>query len=50
MGLGLDNFLKEANSGKGLKVPGWVKPHFQYVVPAIIIFLYVYGMVTFPWK
>jgi len=49
-GWGWDNFLQEANSGKGLKVKNWMKPHFQYVVPAIIIFLYVYGLFTFPWR
>jgi len=49
-GWGWDNFLQEANSGKGLKVKSWMKPHFQYVVPAVIIFLYVYGLFTFPWK
>ena len=49
-GWGWDNFLQEANAGKGLKVKNWMKPHFQYVVPAIIIFLYVYGLFTFPWR
>ncbi len=49
-GWGCDNFLAEANTGKGLKVPTWMKPHFRFVVPAIIIFLYVYGLFTFPWK
>jgi len=49
-GWGWDNFLQEANSGKGLKVKSWMKPHFQYVVPAIIIFLYVYGLFTFSWR
>ncbi|MBP1558782.1 MAG: sodium-dependent transporter, partial [Oscillospiraceae bacterium] len=49
-GWGWDNFLQEANSGKGLKVKSWMKPHFQYVVPGIIIFLYVYGLFTFPWR
>ena len=49
-GWGWDNFLQEANAGKGLKVKNWMKPHFQYVVPAIIIFLYIYGLFTFAWK
>jgi NSS family neurotransmitter:Na+ symporter len=49
-GWGWDNFVQEANSGKGLKVKSWMKPHFQYVVPAVIIFLYVYGLFTFAWK
>ena len=49
-GWGWDNFLAEANAGKGLKVQGWMKPIFRYVVPAIILFLYGYGLATFQWK
>jgi len=49
-GWGWDNFVQEANTGKGLKVQQWMKPFFRFVVPAVIIFLYVYGLVTFPWK
>ena len=49
-GWGWDNFVQEANTGKGLKVQQWMKPFFRFVVPVVIIFLYVYGLVTFPWK
>ena len=49
-GWGWDNFLAEANAGKGLKVQRWMKPIFRYVVPVIILFLYVYGLATFQWK
>ena len=49
-GWGWDNFIAEANSGKGLKVKNWMKPVFKYVVPAVVIFLYVYGLATFGWK
>ncbi len=49
-GWGWDAFLAEANSGKGLKVRGWMKWIFRYLVPAVIIFIYIYGLVTFPWK
>ena len=49
-GWGWDNFLLEANAGRGLKVRQWMKPMFQYVVPAAILFIYVYGMATFQWK
>ena len=48
-GWGWDNFVAEANTGKGLKVKNWMKPLFRYVVPAIVIMLYIYGLVTFPW-
>ena len=49
-GWGWDNFLKEANTGKGLKVQPWMKPVFRYFVPAVILFIYVYGMATFQWR
>jgi len=49
-GWGWDRFIEEANTGKGLKVQQWMKPLFCYVVPAAIIFLYVIGLINFPWK
>ncbi len=49
-GWGWENFLAEANSGKGLKVQRWMKPVFRYLVPVVIAFIYIYGMATFHWK
>ena len=49
-GWGWDAFLAEANAGKGLKVKNWMKPLFRFVVPAVVIFLYIYGLITFKWK
>ena len=49
-GWGWDNFLAEANSGKGLQVKNWMKPVFRYVVPVLIVFVYIYGLATFRWK
>ncbi len=49
-GWGWDNFIAEANAGRGMKVKGWMKPVFMYVVPLIVIGLYVYGLATFKWK
>ena len=48
-GWGWDNFVKEANTGKGLKVQPWMKPVFQFVVPVAILVIYIYGMATFAW-
>ena len=50
IGWGWDKFVAEANQGKGLKVRNWMKPVFKYIVPAIIIFLYIYGLATFKWR
>lgn len=49
-GWGWDNFIKEANTGKGLKIQNWMKPIFKYFVPIVIAFIFVYGMITFPWR
>jgi NSS family neurotransmitter:Na+ symporter len=42
--------MAEANAGKGMKVKNWMKPIFRFVVPVVVLFLYVYGLVTFQWK
>ena len=49
-GWGWEKFVTEANAGSGWKVKAWMKPLFQYVIPAVVLFLYIYGLVTFAWK
>ena len=49
-GWGWDNFLAEANAGKGLKVKNWMKPIFCFVVPVAIVIIYVMGLLNFSWK
>ena len=49
-GWGWDNFVAEANTGSGPKVQDWMKPIFRFFVPAMVIVIYAYGLVTFPWK
>ncbi len=49
-GWGWDAFVAEANAGKGLKVKGWMKPLFRWIVPAVVLFIYIYGMATFKWR
>lgn len=46
-GWGFENFLKEANAGKGLKMPRWLKPYLTYVLPLIIISIFIIGILTF---
>ena len=50
IGWGWDNFVKEANAGKGLKVKNWMRPIFCFVVPVCVAGLYIYGLITFGWK
>lgn len=46
-GWGWENFLKEANAGRGLKVPNWLKGYMTYVLPIIILALFVIGIYNF---
>ena len=46
-GWGFDNFLAEANEGKGLKVKKWMKPYMTFVLPIIIIVVFVVGILNF---
>ncbi len=50
LGWGWDNFVVEANAGKGLKIKSWMRPIFSYVVPIAVLLLYIYGLITFAWK
>ena len=43
-GWGFDNYLAEANAGKGVKVPRWIKGYLQFVLPIILIFLMIQGI------
>ena len=49
-GWGWDNFVAEANAGKGFKVRNWMKPLFCYVVPVLIVMIYIIGLINFGWK
>ena len=35
-GWGFDHYLKEVNTGDGMKIPRWLKPYFQIVLPLLI--------------
>ncbi|MBQ9965724.1 MAG: sodium-dependent transporter [Clostridia bacterium] len=44
-GWGWKNFTEEANTGKGLKVQNWMKAYMTFVLPVIVIVLFVMGIV-----
>ena len=44
-GWGWDNFLKEANTGEGRPFPQWLRPYLKYVLPALILIVFVMGYV-----
>lgn len=43
-GWGFDNYLKEVNTGSGMKMPRWIKPYFQYVLPLLILVILIKGL------
>lgn len=43
-GWGWSNFKTEANTGKGLKMHDWMKPYLTYILPAIVLFIFVFGI------
>ncbi len=44
-GWGYDNYLEECNTGKGMKMPKWLKPYFQFVLPILILVILVTGLI-----
>ena len=48
-GWGWDNFVNEANTGKGLKVKPWMKTYMKYVLPVLLSIFIVISIVTFFW-
>ena len=44
-GWGWDKFVAEANEGTGLKVANWMRPYMTFVLPAIILFILIMGLV-----
>ena len=46
-GWGWDNFVEEANAGKGLKVKKFMKGYMTWVLPVMIIVIFVIGIVNF---
>ena len=46
-GWGWKKFTEEANQGKGLKVAKWMRPYVTFILPVIILFLFVAGLIAF---
>ncbi len=44
-GWGFDNYYKECNEGKGLKLPRFLKPYFQFILPILILFIIIQGLI-----
>ena len=46
-GWGWEKFLAEANEGTGLKVAKWMRPYMTYILPVIVLVIFVVGLVGF---
>lgn len=44
-GWGWKNFMQEANTGKGIKIKIWMKGYMTYVLPLIVVVIFVVGIV-----
>lgn len=45
-GWGFDRFLEECNTGKGMKFPRAMRPYLAYVLPAVILYIFVQGYIV----
>ena len=43
-GWGFDNYLEEVNTGKGIKITRRLKPYFQFILPILILFILIQGL------
>ena len=44
-GWGWDNFVNEANIGKGLKIKKFMKGYMTYFLPVLVMLVFVMGLV-----
>ena len=42
-GWGWDNFIKEADTGHGMKFPAWTRAYLNYVLPALVLIIFING-------
>lgn len=44
-GWGWEKFRAEANEGKGLKVAGWMRGYMTFVLPVIVLIIFIMGII-----
>lgn len=44
-GWGFDKYIEEVNTGKGIKMSKKIKPYFQFVLPVLILIIFISGLV-----
>jgi NSS family neurotransmitter:Na+ symporter len=45
-GWGWDNFIKEADTGKGVAFPKWLRFYLTYLLPLIVLYIFVQGYIA----
>lgn len=45
-GWGFENFLKEANEGKGISFPSWARVYVKYILPIIVLAIFIEGYIS----
>ncbi|NCD06631.1 MAG: sodium-dependent transporter [Spirochaetia bacterium] len=45
-GWGFKNFTKEADEGKGIKFPQWARIYVTYILPLIVLFIFIQGYIS----
>lgn len=45
-GWGFNNYFEEVNIGKGLKIPKYLKFYLTFILPLIIIFVFISGLIA----
>ena len=46
-GWGFRNFMKEANTGEGIKFPSWARFYVSYILPVIVLVIFFMGYWSF---
>ncbi|MBO5408763.1 MAG: sodium-dependent transporter [Clostridia bacterium] len=46
-GFGWNKFIEEANRGRGLKVANWMRGYMTYVLPVIIVVIFILGIINY---
>lgn len=46
-GFGWDKFTAEANLGKGLKIKKWMKVYYTFILPSIVIVIFLAGIINY---
>lgn len=46
-GWGFSNFLKEANTGSGIRFPKWIRIYLTYILPVLVLYIFIQGYIAF---